>query len=107
MHSKAIDNGLVTVEKINSQETINARGSRFAAKGREIPRAHGMCPRLVGTHLKIFDFAGLNIFTGQPHHTIDILFSFPERQTERPQQCRSNNGPACPCIDDQTGGAPV
>src|SRR5439155_20017445 len=107
MHSETIDDRLVAVEKIDSQKPIHARSSNSATKVRKIPRTHGMCTRLVEPNLKIFDFAGLNIFTGQPHHTIDILFSFCERQTERPQERRRNNSLACSCIDDQTGGAPV
>ncbi len=79
MHSETIDYRVVAVEKINSQKPIQAQTPTGASKGRKIPRAHGMRTCLVGAHLKIFDFASLNIFTGQPHHTIDILFSFRER----------------------------
>jgi hypothetical protein len=97
VHSETIDDRLVAVEKINSQKPIEARTPSGATKGRKILRAHGMCARLIGPHLKIFDFAGLNIFTGQPQHTIDIVFSFRKRQTERLQQSRRNNRLACSC----------
>ena len=88
MHSETIDDRLVAVEKIDSQKPIHARSSNSATKVRKIPGAHGMCARLVEPNLKIFDFASLNIFTGQPHHTIDIPFSSPF-VSGRPSDLRS------------------
>ena len=59
MHSEAIDDGLVAVEKIDSQEAIHAP---TCTRERQIPGTHPMRTRLVGTNLKIIDFASVYTF---------------------------------------------
>ncbi len=67
MHSEAIDDRLVAVEKIDSQETIHARRPYRGSSERKIPGTHAMCTRLVGTNLKIFDFASLILLPAKPN----------------------------------------
>jgi hypothetical protein len=62
MHSEAIDDGLVAMEKIDPQEAIHAPTCTSETSERQIPGTHPMRTRLVGTNLKIFDFASVYTF---------------------------------------------
>ena len=106
MHLKAIDNGLVAVEKIDSQDTINPR-TGGATIERQIPGAHPMWARLVGANLKIFDFTSVDTFGCQPQEPIPIAFYFREWHTERSQRSWRDKSRSCACIDDKTGRSSV